>query len=92
MNNIFSGLSDNSLEGKINPKDRKDKRHQMKRQHKELLESYRQLEERTGNLDGEDTGFTELRVMELGIQAKKANFTDVELQSFKVRFITLRHL
>lgn len=63
--------------------DRKGKNKELKTKYKELKEDLKRLE-RISSVPSESYNFTEAKVIDLWILAKKANFSDEELESLKV--------
>ena len=55
----------------------------LKSKNQELKDDYERLQ-RLMDTDSKDVQFSDPKVIELWIMAKKSNFTEVELSSFKV--------
>ena len=84
---------DNSLDpvkkgGDIKAKHLKSQ--QLKDHHKDLMKKYELLEGKTLEKIRDRSEFVEPKVLQLWTAAKKANFTDVELESFRVSTLVLR--
>lgn len=88
------GINDNSIDGlkklNLDLNDRKGKNKELKTKYKELKEDLKRLE-RISSVPSESYNFTEAKVIDLWILAKKANFSDEELESLKVELAHFEH-